>query len=128
MKTLRGQCPQCQFPLTWKRRLWMLLAWWSEWRCERCGAWVEVRFPNQMALMYGVIPAAVVLFFLRHFRWVHTPWTGLALVAIWVWLTSRLTVTQWSSTHCSGCGYPLPPLKDFPRPLARVCPECGRTD
>ena len=123
--TLRGQCPQCRLPLTWRRRLRTLVFWWPQWRCDRCGAWIEVRFSSQMALIYGLIPAAVALVLMRHWPPAHAPWVGPALVGLWLWLTSRLAVVHWSSTHCYACGYPLPPLKDVPPETARVCPECG---
>ena len=123
--SLRAQCPQCRRPLSWRRRLLTLGCWWPQWRCDGCGAWIEMRFSSQMLVLYGLIPGAVVLFLLRRWPRVHAPWAGLALAGMWVWMTSRLAVAHWSSTHCPECGYPLPPLKDLPAQTARVCPECG---
>ena len=125
MLQLRGRCPQCRTPLSWRRRLLTLVCWWPQWRCDGCGAWMEVRFSSQMAMIYLLLPAGVIAELLLRWPRPRALWVSLGLAALWVWLTSRLVVVHWSSTHCHACGYPLRPLKEVPPEKERICPECG---
>jgi hypothetical protein len=86
---------------------------------------MEVRFNSQMGIIYGLIPATLVVVALGRWPRLHAPWAVLVLAGVWVWLTSRLAVAHWSSTHCQACGYPLAPLRETPAGAERRCPECG---
>jgi hypothetical protein len=86
---------------------------------------MEVRFSSQMAMIYTLIPLGVIAELLLRWPRPRALWATLGLAAAWFWLTSRVAVRHWSSTHCFKCGYPLPSLKDFPPQTPRICPECG---